>query len=114
MTDRLADTLDAIRAALGRGDYDALALLSAEVDRAAEGIAALPPDALEDLRRRAAETAACLDAARNGFRAARRRVEEVRAGPSGLSTYDRDGRKAAPPSAGPLAGPLGGQAPKRL
>lgn len=106
MTDGLAGTLDAIRAALREGNYAALSELAAELDAQTEGAATMPAAELRLLRQRATETAACLVAARNGIRAARRRVAEVTGGPAALSTYDREGRRSPP-------GP-GASVPKRL
>lgn len=91
MADPLSDTLDAIRAALRRGDFAALADLS----HRAEAQMLLPrrPDAasLNALRARADATGACLQAAARGIRAAERRMADLREG--GLSTYDLQGRR---------------------
>lgn len=106
MTDRLSNTLDAIRTALRNGEYAALADLSEQLDAALEDAASLPGADLHALRQRASDTAACLAAARSGFRAARRRLAEVAGGPAALSTYDRDGRRSPAPQ--------GASAPKRL
>lgn len=94
MSNPVSDTLDAIRAALRAGDFAALADLTARLDSAVQDMTALPAEELHVLRQRAGDTATCLAAARNGIRAARRRVAEVTGGPAALSTYDRDGRRS--------------------
>lgn len=106
MNNGLAETLEAIRTALRRGDYAALGDLAVDLDAAVGDAGGLVAADLHDLRHSAAQTAACLSAARNGLRAARRRVNEVANGPDGLSTYDRNGHRSAPAR--------GGAAPKRL
>lgn len=92
MTDALTDGLDRIRDALRRGDYAALAALAQQIEQALPVANALNAPALAKLRADAERTAACLAAARSGFRAARRRLAEIRAGAGGLATYDRNGR----------------------
>ena len=59
------------------------------------------PD-LAALRAKAAQNAACLDAAISGVKSARRRLREIAQAEMGLTTYDREGAKAvhlAAPSA---------------
>lgn len=106
MTEPVSETLDAIRNALRAGDYAALAELAARLDSAMDQVGGLTAAEAHDLRQRAAETATFLAAARNGVRAARRRVDEVSAGRAALSTYDRDGRRSQALQ--------GGTDPKRL
>ena len=106
MSEPVTETLDAIRNALRAGDYAALAELAAQLDAAVDHMRGLTAAEAHNLRQRAAETATFLAAARNGIRAARRRVDEVTGGPAALSTYDRDGRRSQAVQ--------GGAAPKRL
>ena len=93
--DAMSRLLDAVHDALTGADYRALAPLTVQIEaemtrlEAASGVAAL-----SGMRSRALRNAACLLAAQRGFRAARRRVEEIRAARSGLVTYGPKGRRA--------------------
>jgi hypothetical protein len=88
--------LDQTAQALRTGDFTGLAVLAAELEGLADGLAtqAASPSApeLEALRARALGQLRHLSAARDGVRAAMQRVAQLRRLPSELSTYDRDGR----------------------
>lgn len=92
--DPLSAALEDVRASLCRGDHGALPALATKIEHL---MLCLPrPDAarLRQLKRQADATADCLRAAKSGFSAARRRLEEVTAGRSALGTYDRAGARA--------------------
>jgi len=94
----MAALLDQVHAALIRADYGRIGPLTAEIE---VELARLEDSrdgaALRRVQARALRNASCLQAAQRGFRAARRRVEEIRAARSGLITYDSKGRLATPP-----------------
>lgn len=87
------DTLDAalaeLRAHLVRGDYHALPDLAQRIEAQ---IASLPRQDIARLRDRAQQTAACVDAARAGLRAARMQIQGRAA--SALGTYDSRGTRS--------------------
>lgn len=91
--------------ALRCGQYDGLARIAAEKARLVQAIAALPPPeadlaALRDTLRRNARLIASAVAA---FRAADRRVAELRQAAAGFSSYAADGSSALI-AAGPVPG----------
>lgn len=100
---RMALLLDDVHRALTGADYGALGPLTAEIE--AE-MTRLETDgdgaALMGVQARALRNARCLQAAQRGFRAAHRRVAEIRAARSGLVTYDPKGRRAEPHPGGEL------------
>lgn len=89
----LAGLLDAMHAALRRGDLAALAALTPALETrlAADGV---PRDAvlLSALRRKLERNRACLEAAGRGLRAARRRLAEIAGAAGGLLTYGAQGQ----------------------
>lgn len=86
--------LDAIRAALLAGDLAALAEHEALLDAALAGIGAAPDPATRiRLRRKAAENARLLAAARAGLGGALRRLAELGEVWKGFSTYDGRGER---------------------
>ncbi len=96
--------LDRVHAALTQAEYVDLGPLSvaieielARLEQSSDHAALLHVQAL------ARRNEACLQAAQRGFRAARRRVEEIKAARSGLVTYDVKGRRAEPHPPGELA-----------
>jgi hypothetical protein len=93
--DLLEDTLAALREAARDGrlaDFDALA---SRLDDAVKALEHQPPNParLHRLRRCASETAAILQAARQGVEAARQRLAELETLRRGLGTYGDDGRR---------------------
>lgn len=101
--DPMAVLLDRVHAALADADYEGLGPLTAEIEEElgrlhvrADGAA------LQRVQARARRNETCLLAAQRGFRAARRRVEEIKAARSGLVTYDTKGRRAEPHPTGEL------------
>jgi len=101
--DLMASLLDRVHAALTQGDYAQLGPLVAGIE---VELSRLESDrdaaALLRVRARALRNEACLLAAQRGFRAARRRVQEIKAARSGLVTYDTKGRRAEPHRTGEL------------
>lgn len=79
-----------LKAALHAGDFDAMAELAAQIDAALPEVTTLAKADLAALGRLATENARGLDAARQGVRAARRRLAEIAAADRGV-TYDRNG-----------------------
>ena len=103
-TDPMAYLLDRVHAALTHADYAQLGPLAVEIEaelayleRNRDGAALLRVQVL------ARRNEVCLQSAQRGFRAARRRVEDIKAARSGLVTYDTTGRRAAPHPTGELA-----------
>ena len=103
VADPMAVLLDRVHTALTRAEYGQLAPLSVEIEAELarlegnrDGAALLRVQAL------ARRNETCLQAAQRGFRAARRRVEEIKAARSGLVTYDTKGRRAEPHPTGEL------------
>ena len=105
MIAQLEDLLEAAARAVALADYAGAAALVPQIEAA---LAQLGPQAdartLARLRRQAERNVVCLDAARRGLRAARRRMEEVRRSAQGLSTYDDKGKRHDLPHAGLVAG----------
>jgi len=103
MTDRMCDLLDAVHAALVRAEYQELDALT---DAVAAGLPAVEGSrdraGLIRVQQKAARNAVCLLATQRGFRAALRRVEEIRVARTGLVTYDPHGRRSEPALAGRL------------
>lgn len=107
--DRMETLLDRVHAALTAADYGQLAALTADMEaelaRAEAGHDAAGLSEMSGLARvrdRARRNAICLLAAQRGFRAARRRVAEIRAAQSGMVTYDPTGLRCAPTAHGAL------------
>lgn len=90
----LENLLSAIREDLRRGDYGRLARHSVELDQAIAALATIPQPALGRIRHAAEGNAACLVAALQGFRAARRRLAEIAMADRG-EAYDAHGRRHA-------------------
>lgn len=88
--------LDQAYDAILKSDYAALPDLSARLEQALDtGAATLGEEVLRRIRQKASRNAVVLLAAQRGIRSARRRLEEVREAASGLTTYDRQGKRAA-------------------
>lgn len=101
--DPMAILLDRAHVALTQADYANLGPLTAEIEAELvrlEGSGDVA--ALLRLQARARRNETCLLAAQRGFRAARRRVEEIKAARSGLVTYDTKGRRRDPHPTGEL------------
>lgn len=96
--------LDQAYEAILKSDYAALPDLSARLEQAMDTAATtLGEEALRRIRQKASRNAVVLLAAQRGIRSARRRLEEVREAASGLTTYDRQGKRAAVSEARQLA-----------
>lgn len=97
--------LDAVHAALLRGDLAALPALADSVERALAAVAASDPVTAARLRAKARRNGHLLDAAARGLRAAQRRLDEVRGAAQGrVATYDGAGRRQTLSPEGRLAG----------
>lgn len=93
--DAMARLLDQVHQALTGADYPALGPLTVQIEEEMARLEAGTDSAtLRGLQAQALRNARCLQAATQGFRAARRRVEEIRAARSGLVTYGPKGRRA--------------------
>jgi hypothetical protein len=101
--DPMAVLLDRAHAALTHADYADLGPLTAEIEAELARLE-ISGDvaALLRVQTRALRNETCLLATQRGFRAARRRVEEIKAARSGLVTYDTKGRRAEPHPTGEL------------
>lgn len=93
----LEGVLAAIRSDLRRGDYARLETYSRQLEAGLAGLSDLPQPALARILRAAEGNAACLAAAAQGIRAARRRLGEIGSAARG-EAYDARGRRL------PLAG----------
>ncbi|OYU17378.1 MAG: hypothetical protein CFE34_15970 [Rhodobacteraceae bacterium PARR1] len=91
--DPLQTALDDLRARLIAGDYATLPALAERIEGLMLGLRRSDAARLRRMRAQTIQTAACVDAARNGFRAARRRIEEA-TGRAPLGTYDSAGTRA--------------------
>jgi hypothetical protein len=101
---KIETILDDMRAHLKSANFEALAALTPSLETAMQALADLPPDELEQIRKRAETNATLLQAARRGVIAARRRLDEVRRAGSGLQTYDIKGKRATLNPGGTTAG----------
>lgn len=96
-TDQMATLLDLVHEALIAADYGRLGPLTTEISAELDLLEGRRDTAaLKRVHIKARRNEACLLAAQRGFRAARRRVEEIKAARSGLVTYDTKGRRAEP------------------
>jgi hypothetical protein len=92
----LEQALDRVQDCLQRGMLSQLTEPAAQIADLLPRIAGLDDLALaQRLKTKAARNEACLAASARGVRAARRRLTEVAAARTGLSTYDGQGRRAA-------------------
>ena len=91
--DPLRGAMEDLRARLIAGDYADLPALAERIEGLMLGLRRSDAARLRRLRAQAIQTAACVDAARNGFRAARRRIDEA-TGRAALGTYDSAGTRA--------------------
>jgi SLT domain-containing protein len=93
--DRLDAALAALRRAAREGRLDAFDTLAAQVSQAIAAMEQSATDArrLQALRRSAQDTAAILQAVRQGLDAARHRLAELETLRQGLGTYGDDGRR---------------------
>lgn len=100
--DPLQTAMDDLRARLIAGDYADLPALAERIEGLMLGLRRSDAARMRRLRAQAIQTAVCVEAARNGFRAARRRIDEA-TGRASLGTYDNTGARAplvpaAPPT----------------
>jgi len=96
--------LDDVHAALLAADYARLAPLAAQIEAEIDALERSRVTAtLHLVAVKARRNMASLQAAQRGFRAARRRMQEIAAAQSGLITYDSAGRRSAPHPTGDLA-----------
>lgn len=91
--DPLQIAMDDLRAQLIAGDYANLPALAERIEGLMLGLRRSDTARMRRLRAQAIQTSACVDAARNGFRAARRRIDEA-TGRASLDTYDNTGARA--------------------
>lgn len=91
--DPLQTALADLRARLIAGDYSDLPALAERIEGLMLGLRRTDAARLRHLRAQAIQTAACVDAARNGIRAARRRIDEA-TGRATFGTYDSTGARA--------------------
>ena len=98
--DPLQTAMDDLRACLIAGDYADLHVLAERIEGLMLGLRRSDAAQMRRLRTEAIQTAACVNAARNGFRAARRRIDEA-TGHASLGTYDNTGARAALVAAAP-------------
>lgn len=89
----LSALLDAVHAALRRGDFSTLPALTRDVETFAAESLPRDPAALAALRRKLQRNDACLQASARGLRAARRRLGEIKAARAGLQTYTQSGAR---------------------
>ena len=90
--------LDRLHEALRDGRLGDLNGVAAALAGQIDGLSGLTFAALEDVRRRAVRNAACLQAARQGVRAARRRLDEIRMMGVGFVSYDSRGKRDEGPA----------------
>lgn len=101
MHNNLMIVLDDMREAVVAGNYTRLSALLPALSEAEKSFLAQDMTTLAALRAKAAQNAACLDAAISGVKSARRRMTEIAQADAGLTTYDRGGAKATLLSAVP-------------
>lgn len=94
MPETIQTILDNMRGAIVAGDYEKLTGLLPALSEAEKSLVPTGMAELAALRSRAAQNAACLDAAISGVKSARRRLHEIAQAELGLTTYDRAGAKA--------------------
>jgi predicted oxidoreductase len=93
--------LDDMRDAVVVGNYGKLSELLPALTEAEKLLQPQSMAEMAALRARAAQNAACMDAAISGIKSARRRLTEIAKAEAGLTTYDREGGKATLSSAQP-------------
>lgn len=99
----MAAALDRLHDALRQGQLSSLKGAVAALEGQLDGLKGLNIEALDEVRRKALRNAACLQAARQGVRAARRRLDEIRMMDAGFVCYDSRGmRDEAPAPTGQL------------
>ena len=92
---RAIQLLDQVYEALLQSDYAALPAMTAQLEQELRHPSSTLTEAqLKVVRRKAERNGACLMSARQGVKAARRRLAEIRSTAAGLVTYDRSGRRA--------------------
>lgn len=96
--------LDEMRKCIKIADFSGLTVLALQLDQAVSIVRPKDADALQRLKRKAAQNATLLDAARRGIMAARRRLEDARRAANGLQTYDGQGRRFDVATGGMTAG----------
>ncbi len=93
--DTIEGVLDQIHTAILAGDFSALGPMALALERGLTNLTATNPALLQRISRKSARNAACLKAAGDGVRAARRRLAELRQIAAGLVTYDGQGKRPA-------------------
>lgn len=94
MTNDVEALLADLRADLRRGDYARLETFSVELEASLAGLEGLPKPVLLRIRQAAEANAACLAAAMEGMKAARRRLGDIASASRG-EAYDAQGRRHA-------------------
>lgn len=95
--------LDAVEQAARRADLPALARLAPALEAEMACTPPSDPALIRRLRGQAGRVARCLEAARQGVQAARRRLTEIRRAGGPLRTYDRQGQTLSHMSSAPPA-----------
>lgn len=91
--------LDQIHQTLLSGDLQSIGPLCADLESFGPDLEGIrDPVLARRLQTKSARNAACLEAASQGLRSARRRIMEIAAARQGLQTYDRDGQKSRLPA----------------
>ncbi|KFI28838.1 hypothetical protein [Paenirhodobacter enshiensis] len=88
----LRDLLNDERIAIRTGDFARLGDLVARKEKAMADMQALPASRIPALRSRIEENQRLIEAALNGFRSARSRIEQIAASVRSCTTYDRNGQ----------------------
>ena len=88
--------LDTVHDMLRNGRLGDLAPLTAAITAGLATLAAADDAMLASVQRRAARNIACLAAAAQGLRAARRRIAEIRSIEAGFVFYDKSGKREGP------------------
>lgn len=101
--ENLPALLEEVQDSVRRGDFAALAQLTARMAQAEATLHLAPREELLRIRRLAERNARTLIAARRGIKAARRRIAEVMSAARGLVTYDRKGHRVEESDARQLA-----------
>ena len=91
----LLDCLGRLDDVLDQGAHDRLATLAPRMEELMSLLVSQPgrPADLRELAARAGRVLRRLEAAAQGLRAARRRIEEIRGAAAGSATYDGNGRR---------------------
>lgn len=93
--EQLMEILDEERGALLSGNLEALEQIAATKEVLCAGFQPSTPEQAQELRRRAQENQALLEAARAGLKSVETRLADIRAAQSGSLGYRPDGSAAA-------------------